>query len=294
MKIYSNGIPIQVLGKQGFRGMAGPDGNPIGTIISFMGVKPPKDYLICDGAFYKMADYPDLATFFKEQFGSESHFGENGEGTFAVPDMRNLFLRGYHGEGNEQLSGNLGERQEATAHPWIMLSDDALRYGFEFENGQNQVPKNYDTVVQNAVGSRVIKSILSTSTDFNEYTSRPVNMAVLYCIKAVKEEPYEDIYSEEETIIGRWIDGKPLYRITIVTTTGSTNQWKPIYTMEDLDTYVFAYGSFDRGDNSMGTLQEDRVRIRARNNGNIELNASDSSFANKKCIVILLYTKSTD
>lgn len=73
----------------GERGPAGPDGNPIGTVISFMGKTAPKDYLICDGSQYPIEDYPHLAEFFEEQFGSKSHFGGDGETTFNVPDMSN-------------------------------------------------------------------------------------------------------------------------------------------------------------------------------------------------------------
>lgn len=60
---------------------------PIGTIIAFMGSEAPKCYLVCDGSSYKIRDYPDLANFFKQQFGSETYFGEDGEGTFKVPNL---------------------------------------------------------------------------------------------------------------------------------------------------------------------------------------------------------------
>lgn len=49
---------------------------------------------------YAVGDYPELAEHFEEQFGDKQYFGGDGN-TFAVPDMRNLFLRGYHGEAEE-------------------------------------------------------------------------------------------------------------------------------------------------------------------------------------------------
>ena len=75
----------------------GAGGNPIGTVISFLGMTPPVGYLVCDGTIWNIEDYPDLASFFGAQFGSAHYFGGDGTETFALPDMRNLFLRGYHG-----------------------------------------------------------------------------------------------------------------------------------------------------------------------------------------------------
>lgn len=78
-----NGQPIF-----GPRGPAGPDGNPIGTIISYMGLTAPQDYLVCDGAEYNITDYSELARFFETQFGAANHFGGDGTTTFAVPNLQ--------------------------------------------------------------------------------------------------------------------------------------------------------------------------------------------------------------
>lgn len=129
MRIYADGTMVEVLSE---RGPAGPDGSPIGTVISFMGSAAPEDYLVCDGGVHNIAEYPDLAEFFREQFGSASHFGGDGETTFAVPTV----------QGTEA--------------------------------------------------------------------------AMLSCIKARTSASAEDVYSLEERIVGRWIDGKPVYCVTIV------------------------------------------------------------------------------
>ena len=42
------------------------------------------------------------------------------------------------------------------------------------------------------------------------------------------------VYSEQEQVIGRWIDGKPLYRKTITNLT-SKNGWVIVYTQENAD-----------------------------------------------------------
>lgn len=191
----------------GPRGAAGPDGNPIGTIISYMGFTPPKDYLICDGSIYNISDYNDLAIFFKEQFDTTNYFGGDGTTTFAVPDMRNLFLRGYHGESEEQLSGDVGVKQEGTVFSYIQRGPNDINMI------ANSIPSAFDSIVKTSTESGGVANSYSYSGHFiAEYTSRPVNMAILYCIKATKSISVENVYSIEETRIGTWIDGKPLYR----------------------------------------------------------------------------------
>lgn len=180
MSLFYHGKPVF-----GPRGPAGPDGNPTGTIISYMGLTAPEDYLICDGAVYNIADQPDLARFFKEQFGSENYFGGDGETTFAVPDMRNLFLRGYHGEAEKQLSGAIGVKQEGTDIPNAAGFTNG-RTSFLIE-GYNGTPTNTDTISKNGGVGYVQFSSGDTSKPMT-FTSRPVNMAVLYCIKAVSAD----------------------------------------------------------------------------------------------------------
>ena len=161
-------------------GGGGPDGNPVGTVISFLGQTAPEGYLVCDGAEYEITAYPALADFFLQQFGSKNHFGGDGTATFAVPDMRNLFLRGYHGAAEEQLSGEVGARQEATEHPQVWTSSAV-------SGMSGRKPGNTDTVSKETTrdykfgGSSGQTTLPSNIT----YSSRPVNMAVLYCVKAV-------------------------------------------------------------------------------------------------------------
>lgn len=170
----------------GPRGEKGPDGNPIGTIISYMGTIAPKDYLICDGSTYNISDYPELSSFFKEQFGASSYFGGNGTTTFAVPDMRNLFLRGYHGSASDKLSGDIGKRQDGTEH----LNVYAFALNIQVSaNGEETVKmvKKPDKIVKVGKDGVFCRAEYYTVDAYNPgqayYTSRPVNMAVLYCIK---------------------------------------------------------------------------------------------------------------
>ena len=176
--------------------------SPVGTIISFMGKTAPDDYLICDGREYSINTYPELAALFLKEFGAKNYFGGDGNTTFAVPDMRNLFLRGYHGEAEEQLSGDVGTKQEATLHNNITVdsrSEVAAIGGYSYGNNLEWI-KNIDTMNPSTKGYRATftSSFVTTDNEPTQFTSRPVNMAILYCIKAKTESSVIQEYDTED------------------------------------------------------------------------------------------------
>lgn len=212
MPAFYKGEPIF-----GPRGPAGPDGNPVGTVISFMGTSAPEDYLVCDGAEYPIGDYPDLAEHFRQQFGAAVHFGGDGENTFAVPDLRNLFLRGYHCGAEEQLSGEVGEKQKATEIPYLEIYSD--EHNTHLANYARESINIFPQHQDKATGGEQSQLFVTLTPDPSlkktnsaTYTTRPVNTAVLFCIKAVGSAPAENVYSLKETRIGTWVNRKPLYR----------------------------------------------------------------------------------
>ena len=129
--------------KQQLRGVesgAGGEGQPVGTVISYMGTTAPTGYLICDGAVKNVSDYPALAQHFKTQ----------------------------------EATDHLYSAGTTTSHNFP-ASDNAGRWE----------PKNYDS--RKAAPYRGVFFTDAWDGTYNNvylsYTSRPVNMAVLYCIK---------------------------------------------------------------------------------------------------------------
>lgn len=180
-----NGENILGEGNIVIQGGGSSDGgsNPTGTIISFMGMIAPNGYLICDGAELNISDYPNLANHFETQFGTKNHFGGDGSTTFAVPDMRNEFIRGYHCGGEEQISGEVGIHQNGTAHTRVLINGEKnylIYYG-------NEVVSTVDgdkAVSSSTLGHRITsESYTATAPSTTAYTARPTNIAVLFCIK---------------------------------------------------------------------------------------------------------------
>ena len=161
---------------------SGTSNTPIGTIIPYMGLTAPRDYLVCDGSILNVSDYPALASHFETQFGTKNHFGGDGSITFALPDLRNEFLRGYG-----DISGEVGQHQDATQianYRSYSDSNNGLFY-IPAKQNYNQGGANADERI--ATTSEVHKftttTLQSDSGTLTYYSARPTNVAVLYCIK---------------------------------------------------------------------------------------------------------------
>ena len=294
----------------------GIEDTPVGHIISHMGNKAPKHYLICDGTEYNISDYPYLAQHFKDEFGSYNYFGGDGTTTFAVPDLRGEFLRG-----TGTATRNTGTGVAVGVH-----QDGSLVNGCyatrEWNFGVACGPWDYSAMTKsNMRADTYIKASVmryTSGTTYNAsemnigtYTTRPTNTSVLYCIKY---EPtyFMNInntgatnYSEEEQIIGTWIDGKPLYRKVLVLTTPSSVDSTKDYEIDK--TYIVhnIQGYIDNGNNINhciplnfyvnNTYVFTRVRENLDSlNISITLSKDLSSTTNKSVYVIIEYTKTTD
>jgi microcystin-dependent protein len=159
-------------------------GVPIGTIISFMGLTPPADYLACDGSTKNIADYPQLADFFEAQFGSNNYFGGDGTTTFGLPDLQGEFLRGTgtNNHTNQGSGGTVGQHQDGTEHAWVVVSDKGRTFA---PYSLNEPLRGADASATTYSRGFPTYSGGDHSGTVPAYTPRPTNTSVLYCIKAI-------------------------------------------------------------------------------------------------------------
>lgn len=108
-----------------------------------------------------------------------------------------------------------------------------------------------------------------------------------------------DIYSEEERMIGRWTDGKPLYQKTVVidnpVSTGATTSI--VHGIADVETIVDIYGGAYLGStcidlNSFGSSNYYTLIYASQTNISYELKWGSSTFT--KILATIQYTKTTD
>lgn len=71
---------------------------PLGTVLSFAGQTAPRGFLLCDGASYPTADYPDLYAVIGNTYGGDT---EN----FNVPNLVDKFIQGSTTSGTEKEAG---------------------------------------------------------------------------------------------------------------------------------------------------------------------------------------------
>ena len=155
---------------------------PIGTVISVMGNSAPQGFLACDGTVYNISSYPELANYFYVQFGSVNKFGGDGTTTFAVPDLRGEFLRGSgtNSHTNQGSGAIVGTHQDATVHAGVLPNVTNIIY----PNDKTHWIANTDTSTRAQTSRAWVARSQSDSGDggYAEYTSRPTNTSVLYCI----------------------------------------------------------------------------------------------------------------
>ena len=287
----------------------GIEDTPVGHIISYMGNNAPKHYLICDGGEYNIVDYPHLAQHFTNEFGSVNYFGGDGINTFCVPDLRGEFLRGTGTAIRDTGSGaNVGEHQDATTHINMTLinsGSDKLIQTYPKSSGGIAI-SNYDKLNDNSsLWMNFYQGAMGSFTNGKgTYTSRPTNTSVLYCIKY--EPTYfmkntysaDSVYSTDEMIIGRWIDGKPLYRKVIQGNITSKDQ-SLFVVNENVKTMISIYG-YDSPDgiyyfpfNYTQNGSTQRAIFYKKDTDTIEFR-SNSYNSGEVFVVILEYTKTTD
>ena len=202
---------------------------PVGHILSYMGITAPKHYLSCDGTIYNISEYPELANHFEREFGSSNFFGGDGTTTFAVPDLRGEFLRGTGTATRDTGTGaSVGLHQDATESIEFGINTNDNSIWFDTSTtmppNANQIRNgNFDRILKLTNGSTnsgyyADLKKWNGSTNYSHYTARPTNTSVLYCIKC--EHTYfmknaysaDSVYSTDEIAIGKWIDGKTIYR----------------------------------------------------------------------------------
>lgn len=108
-----------------------------------------------------------------------------------------------------------------------------------------------------------------------------------------------DIYSMEETRIGTWTDGRPLYRkVFKFTSPGSTNSSAILVLPDEIDSLVNSYGSIE---NTYGykislTMNKNVILYYNTSTSPKELHffVQDSSILSTPVILVAEYTKTTD
>jgi hypothetical protein len=140
---------------------------PIGGIVPFYGTTAPEGFLPCDGSAFSATDYPKL-------------YAQLGKAT--TPDLRGMFIRGTGGAAAglgvvQQDAGRnvTGRWAEVTGGP--VLTNGCVYMLRNTSHSHVRASTSTDSYVYYIDASR-IWGAAHTASEF-----RPVNVALLYCIK---------------------------------------------------------------------------------------------------------------
>lgn len=215
----------------------GGETHPVGTILVWSGLgRPSWDYMLCQGQELSRTTYKELFDVIGTAFGAG-----DGSTTFNLPNLKGkvpvgqdasqtefTYLGQTGGEKTHTLTIQEMPSHSHTAKGWAAVVDGSGSYitlggaggsqeysvnvtggGQPMNNLQPYVVVNYIIKVARTTITRAdIVNTFSTAT-YNGYSCNYVN--------------YLHTYRTEETRVGTWIDGKPIYRkvLTVKNTSGS-------------------------------------------------------------------------
>ena len=177
-----NGL-IGSTGPTGSTGASGYSSIPSGAIMLFGMSVPPAGWLACDGSQVLISDYQNLFLAIGCTFGCVP------APYFLLPDLRGYFVRGWGATGGVDPSSNRVfasvQSSELEKHKHISSNNDCQNYAAVNGVGTGVYNAWCDT---NGIGSGPAASLTDDGT-FPEQTAnvgnetRPINIALLYCIK---------------------------------------------------------------------------------------------------------------
>lgn len=103
-----------------------------------------------------------------------------------------------------------------------------------------------------------------------------------------------EVYSTEETRIGTWVDGKPIYRKVFSGTSGGSGTSIQFGTVDSLSELVYMYGKiYHAGIKGYVSIAETNVELQQIGNA-LHMYIGNVVLANQLFTVIAEYTKTTD
>lgn len=208
------------------------DTAPVGTIRLFGREDLPEGWLPCNGAAYLKTEYASLYEAINVTFNKI----DDDPRYFRVPDLSGNVPVGYGGDGEFSLGNTGGEKEHTLTENEI---PPLATYAPSQTSGGNMAYlTNWNGYTGSGLGTTPITKTKTTSTE--AHNNMQPYVVVKYAIKAVDSTPthgtiidsmigestinapsinavknYIDkkqTYSADEIVVGKWIDGKPIYR----------------------------------------------------------------------------------
>ena len=173
------------------------------------------------------------------------------------------------------------------------------------ENGKVKLQfyTNYSSTTQNssAIFSEIQLEQGSKATSYEAYIEPKIYVRNSNGVYEEFAKKSEEVYSTEETKIGTWIDGKPLYRKVLSLTTPSTTNSTKIANFDKTFIIKNYYGNaFISASNQLLPINfyfTDVYKIATyvvNNSGEIYMKIGSEAYRNQQATLTIEYTKTTD
>ena len=271
--------------------------NPIGSIIPFGSSAIPSGYLLCNGQEVSRTAYSELFEAIGTAFGAG-----NSTTTFNVPDLRETVPVGADQSTRAILSE---DGHDHDVYALGEFKDDQMQE----HTHQYLSPKLSTDVVGLVPGFRICSTSIDVKTDTNSgrigTTTHGKQVGVNYIIKAKQVGVPVDFmnavaetnsYSTTETVVGKWIDGKPIYRKVFYSPT-NWNDGTIVGNIETPDVVLTVHSTSQHNNGNWFTdYNESGLENTAfiKPNGDITVVRSGAFQSDLKALVIVEYTKTTD
>ncbi len=307
---------LQQLIKQDIQGAVTGDTLPIGAIMPFGSDTIPDNWLLCNGQAVSRTTYQELFNTIGTTYG-------NGDGftTFNLPDLQGKIPVGKD-ENDEDFDtlGNTGGEKEHTMtlaelvpHVHNLKTSNATgshNDGF-LHNGSYELSNEamstkttgggqpFNITQPYIVQNYIIKANQSAgvvATVVDNLTSTSATSALSAKQGKVLGDRFN--YSTTETVVGTWIDGKPLYRKVVNLGTLPNNDTKSIaHSIQNLKRVVklegFAGSSSHKGGITLPYAANTPISLYA-DNTNISVKTSSNVSGYTEAYAFVYYTKTTD
>ena len=312
---------LQQLIKQDIQGAVSGDTLPIGAIMPFGSDTIPDNWLLCNGQAVSRTDYQDLFNTIGITYGSGDGFT-----TFNLPDLQGKIPVGLDENDTDfDTLGNTGGEKEHT-----LTIDEIPSHSHNVQNNFWVQSAGYGNVNTSSVGDAANRANIAgsgniaTSGGGQSHNILQPYIVQNYIIKAKQSAGIVATvvdglnstsatnalsanqgrilndrfnYSTTEKVVGTWIDGKPLYEITLVANKVSGSDLV-IPIALNVDTAFVTGGCLI----SIGGVIYNLTRYENANiytrieiaDGNLRFKSTTGNYENGKVIAILRYTKTTD